>query len=119
MPGKIWSEEDLEFLCTHYAEKGPKWCAERLERTPRGVTVKALRLDLHYTAVKTRYKPDRPAEDADLGPEAPTLGHHCVDCGCLSPDYRCPECRRRYLARYHGACWGPTADETYGVGAGA
>lgn len=55
------------------------------------------------------------SDDPDLGPAEPQFAHHCVGCGRVSITQRCPVCQARYLERYNGECWGPTADEAYGV----
>ena len=103
MNRRPWTEEELQFLRSNYPEHTAYWCAKQLGRSRGSVWLK-LRNGL-------RSKSD----DPDLGPAEPQFAHHCVGCGRVSITQRCPTCQEKHLARYHGECWGPTADEAYGV----
>lgn len=43
-----WTEEELQFLRDNYKEKGPKRCANELNRTIRAITHKRKELNLYY-----------------------------------------------------------------------
>lgn len=112
MCGRKWTEEEIAFLRANYPEHTAYWCAQQLGRSRSSVAVKISNLWL-------RVRAQRPAkverEDPELGPVDPPLANRCVDCGRVSSTRRCPVCQARYLERYNGECWGPTADEAYGV----
>lgn len=42
---KVWSKEEVEFLIDNYS-RGLKYCANKLNRTPKGIELKAKRLKL-------------------------------------------------------------------------
>ena len=112
MRGRLWTGEEMQFLRANYPEQSLSWCAKQLGRNVSSVDtkIKAMKLPSR-TPSKPRVKRERP----DLGPEVPQLGNRCVGCGAVSSTRRCPECQKKHLARYAGECWGPTADEAYGV----
>ena len=43
---KKWAKEDVEFLTNNYAEHGPAYCAQKLNRTYKSVQAKAGKLNL-------------------------------------------------------------------------
>ena len=102
----------MQFLRANYPDHPLSWCAKQLSRNVSSVDtkIKAMKLPSR-TPRKPKVKRERP----DLGPAMPPMGNRCVGCGCVSSTRRCPECQKKHLARYHGECWGPTADEAYGV----
>lgn len=47
MPGRHWTNEEVEFLDRHYADMGAGWIAERIDRTIKSVSKKAYFLRIH------------------------------------------------------------------------
>lgn len=112
MCGRKWTEDEVAFLRANYPAQSAYWCAQQLGRGHSSVAVKLSGLKL---LPENPRPPKVEREDPDLGPVEPQFAHHCVDCGRVSLTQRCPTCQEKHLARYHGECWGPTADEAYGV----
>ena len=111
MCGRPWTEAELQFLREHYPEHSATWCGKKLGRGRSSVSLKVK----SWFEVADSRPPKVEREDSDLGPVDPPLENHCVGCGRVSRTRRCPECQEKHLAEYHGECWGPTADEAYGV----
>ena len=111
MCGRKWTDAELQFLRENYPEHSAYWCAKKLDRSRTSVAIKIK----SWFEVTARRPPKIEREDPDLGPAEPQFAHCCVGCGRVSITQRCPTCQEKHLARYHGECWGPTADEAYGV----
>ena len=111
MCGRPWTEEELQFLRANYPAHSATWCGKKLGRGRSSVSLKVK--SWFVVADNRPAKVER--EDPELGPVDPPLANRCVDCGRVSSTRRCPVCQARYLERYNGECWGPTADEAYGV----
>ena len=103
MNRRPWTEAELQFLRNNYPEHTAYWCAKQMGRSRGSVWLKL------RNGVRSK------SEDPELGPVGPPLANRCVDCGKVSRTRRCPVCQARYLEMYNGECWGPTADEAYGV----
>lgn len=112
MCGREWTEAELQFLRANYPANNASWCARQLGRSRSSVSLKISKLWLKIAS----QRPQKVEHDApDLGPVDPPLANRCVGCGRVSNTRRCPDCQRKHLSRYDGECWGPTADEVYGV----
>ena len=53
--GKIWSNEDYEFLKHYYPLYGSEYCSEHLERNKKAVISKANKLHIKFTGVRYKY----------------------------------------------------------------
>lgn len=112
MRGREWTEAEVAFLRANYPVHTAYWCARRLGRNRGSVT---LMIKNMWLKVSTQRPQKGERHDPDLGPANPPMANRCVDCGRLADTRRCPRCQAKYLARYNGECWGPTADEAYEV----
>ena len=111
MCGRPWTEAELQFLRANYPAHSATWCGKKLVRGRSSVSLK---IKSWFVVAENRLAKAK-REDPDLGPAEPLLANRCVDCDRVSRTRRCPECQGKYLAGYHGECWGPTYDEAYGV----
>ena len=118
MPGNTpWTPAEVEILLRDYPSIGSRRCAEKLGRTPRAVKLKFDKL----MAKERGEKPER-IDQAEFGEHSLGSQHRpvaiitrrCHDCHKPTPDYRCQACLDKLLAK-HPHCYGPTADERYGV----
>ena len=46
---KIWTEGEVDFIRAHYADKGPRWVSERMDRTYKAIKMMGnMKLGLKY-----------------------------------------------------------------------
>lgn len=53
--GKIWLQEEYEFLKKYYPMYGSEYCAEKLERNKKAIISKANKLKIKFTGVRYKY----------------------------------------------------------------
>lgn len=53
--GKLWSENDIQFLIKNYGVKGSKYCSEQLKRNKKAIIVKAKRLGVKSAKNSFKY----------------------------------------------------------------
>ena len=88
-----WTKEDDAWLLESYRKYGAKACAEKLGRTAESVRT-------HFRRIR-RFLPRDGMDEREREPEPvkPRM-RRCHDCGCLTPDFRCPACWERIRTVY-------------------
>ena len=111
MCGRPWTDAEIEFLRANYPKHSATWCGKKLGRGRSSVSLKVK----SWSMVAGNRPPKVEREDPDLGPAYPPMVNRCVDCGRMTPDYRCPACRAKHISKHRANFCGFDADETYGM----